>query len=127
MTILFFIGRLIFGGYWLINAYNHLFKTSNYLGYVQSKGIKYPRFSIIGSGILILIGGLSMIFGFWPKIGAIAIAIFLIGVTYKMHAFWKIVDPMQKMNEQIQFRKNIALLGASIMTLAIATPWMWSI
>lgn len=127
MAIAFLIGRILFGGYFLLNAYNHLVKGGHMVGYAQSKGVPAPKLAIFVSGLLLLIGGLSILLGVYPVIGVIALAVFLIPVSFKMHAYWKITDPMGRMGEQIQFRKNIALLGAALMLLAIATPWMYSL
>lgn len=96
------------------------------IGYAQSKGVSSPKLAILGSGILLLIGSLSIILGYQPIIGVIALALFLIPVSFKMHAFWKIQDPMAKMNERINFEKNMALLGAALMILAI-TVWTYSL
>lgn len=126
MAILFLVGRILFGGYFLKNAYGHLFKSSHMIGYAQSMGVPSPKIAILGSGILLAIGGLSIIFGAYQVYGVIALAIFLILVSFKMHAFWKIQDPMARMGERIQFEKNMALLGGAIMLLAIATPWVYS-
>ena len=32
-----------------------------------------------------------------------------------MHNFWSVQDPQQKMGDQINFFKNMALLGAALM------------
>ncbi len=126
-AILFLIGRLVFGAYWLNASYNHLFKSSGLVGYAQFKGVKSPKTAVIGSGILLLIGGLSMITGDWPRIGIAALFIFLVGVTFKMHAFWKETDPQKKSTEMIGFQKNMALAAALLMMLAITLPWMYSL
>jgi uncharacterized membrane protein YphA (DoxX/SURF4 family) len=97
------------------------------VGYAQSKGVPAPKLAITGSGILLLIGGASMVLGLYPLIGVIALAVFLIPVTFMMHNFWKIQDPVARMGERISFQKNMALLGAALMMLAISTPWIWSI
>jgi hypothetical protein len=31
-----------------------------------------------------------------------------------MHDFWRATDPNQKMNDMVNFYKNVALLGASL-------------
>jgi len=43
-----------------------------------------------------------------------------------MHAFWK-EEGQTRVVEKIQFLKNMALLGAVLMLLAIPTPWMLSL
>ena len=44
-----------------------------------------------------------------------------------MHVYWKMQDPSMKMTQKINFEKNMALLGAALMILAISTPWIWSL
>jgi len=43
-----------------------------------------------------------------------------------MHNFWKIEDQNMKMTEMVSFMKNMALLGADLMFLAISEPWALS-
>jgi uncharacterized membrane protein YphA (DoxX/SURF4 family) len=59
-----------------------------------------------------------VLFDILPGFGLIALVLFLVPVTFIMHAFWKIQDPMAKMGETINFTKNIALLGAVLILLA---------
>ena len=128
ITIIFFIGRIIFGVYWLKNSYSHLVaRRKDMIGYAASKGVPAPSVAIVGTGILLLIGGLSMITGIWPRVGIAALIVFLLGVTFKMHAFWKETDPMMKMTQSINFSKNLALLGAVLMLSMIVLPWPWSL
>ena len=127
MAIAFLIGRIIFGAYFLKNAYNHIFHSGHMIGYAQSMGVPAPKVAIIGSGILLAFGGLSMLLGVYTCWGALAIILFLVPVSFKMHPYWKIQDPAAKMNERITFEKNMALIGAALMTLAISTPWMYSL
>jgi uncharacterized membrane protein YphA (DoxX/SURF4 family) len=117
-TILF-LGRILFGGYFLFNAFNHFSKLSMMAGYSQSKGVPAPKLAVAGSGILLAIGGMSVIFNVLPIVGLSALALFLIPVTVIMHAFWKVQEPMAKMGEIVNFSKNLALLGAVVLLLAL--------
>jgi len=113
--ILEFVGRLLFGGYFLYMGLNHVFlKTDALTGYAQMKGVSNARTAVIGSGLLILVGGLGVVLGQYTRESTMLIAIFLVGVTFKMHAFWNDADPVMKMNDEVQFYKNMALLGASL-------------
>ncbi|MGH9358817.1 MAG: DoxX family membrane protein [Terriglobia bacterium] len=123
MNIAFLIGRLIFGGYFISAGINH-FKNLNYMsGYVKSKGAPAPKAAVAGTGVLLLLGGLSMFLGVLPLAGVILLIIFLLGASPQMHAFWKIQEPQARAMEKINFMKNMALLGALLMFLAIPTPW----
>jgi putative oxidoreductase len=123
----FLVGRIIFGVYWLMAAYAHIFQSGGMVGYAASKGVPAPKLAIIGTGILILLGGLSILFGVYVKIGIILLIIFLIGITFQMHDFWKETDMMERMNSRINFTKNLALVGALLMMLAIPAPWAYSL
>jgi uncharacterized membrane protein YphA (DoxX/SURF4 family) len=65
--------------------------------------------------------------GIKPKEGLAAIIGFLIPVTLTMHRFWDVEDPQQRMNEMINFSKNMALVGAALMMVQIGEPWPVSV
>jgi len=46
------------------------------------------------SGVMALAGGLSIAAGYKARWGAWTLAAFLIPVTFMMHAFWKLQDPV---------------------------------
>ena len=127
IDVLLLVGRILFGGFFILNGINHIAKTKNLVGYAQSKGVPSPTAAIIVSGILLLSGGLSMLFGIYVFWGVGAIVLFFIPVSFKMHAFWAIQDPMQRMAEKVQFKKNMALMGAALMLLSIPAPWAYSL
>jgi putative oxidoreductase len=121
MGTIFIIGRTIFGLYWLYNAYNHFVNHRNMTGYAASKGVPVAGTAVLGSGLLLLIGGLSVLFNVREKIGLIALVIFLIPTTLMMHNFWKETDPQMRAMQKVQFGKNAALLGAVLMLWGL--PW----
>jgi putative oxidoreductase len=108
------LGRLILGGFFVSSGINHFQKTKDMVGYAASKGVPKPETAIQLTGAMLLLGGTMLALGIKPKIGALVVAGFLAGVSPVMHNFWSIEDPAQKMNDQINFFKNLALLGASL-------------
>jgi uncharacterized membrane protein YphA (DoxX/SURF4 family) len=119
-TIVLYLGRILFGGYFIFNGFNHFKMLDMMAGYAQSKGTPMPKVSVAFSGLLLLAGGLSVLFDFFPILGLVALVLFLIPVTFMMHAFWKEHDPAAKMHEMVNFMKNFALLGAVLILLARA-------
>jgi putative oxidoreductase len=127
LDTIFLIGRIIVGLYFLFAGYNH-FKNLGFMsGYVTIKRIPAPKLAVAGTGVLLLAGGASVLLGLYPRAGIALLVLFLLGVSFTMHAFWRITDPQQRMGEQVNFLKNIALLGALLMFLAIPTPWPTSL
>jgi putative oxidoreductase len=117
-AILLYLGRILFGGYFAYNGFNNLKMLDMMSGYAKSKGAPMPKLSVAFSAVLLIVGGLSVLFDILPGFGLIALALFLVPVTFIIHPFWKIQDPMAKMGEMINFTKNIALLGAVLILLA---------
>src|SRR6266478_2516689 len=127
MNIAFLIGRIVFGGYWLMASFNH-FKNLNYMSeYAKAKGTPSPKLAVAGTGVILLVGGLSMLLGVYPVVGIILLIIFLLGVSFQMHNFWKVADAQAKQIDMINFTKNMALVGALLMFLLLPHPWPMSL
>jgi len=73
------------------------------------------------------LGGAGVLLGVYVEYSVALLALFLVGVTFMMHRYWEISDPMQRMGENVNFYKNLGLLGAVLMLLAIPTPWVMSL
>jgi len=127
MEIAFLIGRILLGFYYLFNAFNHFSQLPMMSQYAASKGVPAPKLAVGGSGLLLLLGGLSILSGYQPHIGAILIVLFLVPVALKMHNFWAVNDQQMKMVEMVNFLKNFALAASALMFLAIQTPWPFSL
>lgn len=119
MIYIFYIARIIFGGYFLLNAYNHFKNHTALAGYAGSMKVPYPKTAVIGTGVLLLIGGLGILLWFAVPIAVLAIALFLIPTSFMMHAYWKVSDQMARMNQKIQFQKNMAILAGALAFLLL--------
>jgi uncharacterized membrane protein YphA (DoxX/SURF4 family) len=127
METLFLIGRILFGGFFLMSGWKHLSKLGGMSAYAASKNVPAPKFLVIVSGLMILLGGLSVILGVFVTYGLYLIALFLIVTSFKMHNFWKSIDPGDRMVQMTNFMKNMALFGAALAMLAIAQPWPYAL
>lgn len=123
----FLIGRLLFGGFFLYNGINHLKQRKNLAMYAQSKGVPKPEIAVAISAVPLLIGGTSLLLGIKPKLGALAILGFLAGVSPVMHDFWRNEDPNERMNNMINFMKNLALAGGALALMGVEEPWEASV
>ena len=74
-----------------------------------------------------LLGGLCRLLGVYPVVGIILLIIFLLGVSFQMHSFWKVDDVRMKQIDMINFTKNMALVGALLMFLLLPHPWPMSL
>jgi len=127
MDILFLIGRIIVGLFYLSSALNHFQNTDMMAQYAGSKGVPAPRASIIITGLVLLIGGLTILIGFFPLVGIALLVIFLLGTAFIIHNFWTVEDEQTRQMEMVQFMKDLALAGSLLMFVAIDQPWPLSL
>ncbi|MEV6655142.1 DoxX family protein [Streptomyces sp. NPDC051219] len=118
MDILVLIGRILFVLLFLASALSHLTQTKPMAAYAASRGLPSPTAATLGSGVLLVVGGLSVLLGIWADLGALLLAVFLVPTALLMHAFWKETDAQAKQLEMIQFLKDMALAGAALMLIA---------
>ncbi len=121
------VGRAIFGGFFLYNGINHFRNRRMMAEYTRSKRVPAADAAVIASGAMIAAGGLSLLMGTRPKIGAAMIAGFLAGVSPVMHRFWTEQEPQQKMNEMIHFTKNMAIRGGAMLAASVPEPWPYAV
>ena len=127
MDYVFLLGRILFGGFFVVGGINHFRHLGMMSGYAASKGVPAAKAAIVLSGLLILFGGLCVIVGWSPRVGLVSIMLFLLPVTFLMHGYWSETDPMQRMTQRVHFQKNVALLGAALMLLMVSHPWPLSV
>jgi uncharacterized membrane protein YphA (DoxX/SURF4 family) len=122
--IIFVTGRILLAVVLLVFAMNHFTKLENMAAYAKMKGVPAPKIAVLLSGVLLVIGALSLGFGLFPELGLIALVLFFAGVTPFMHDFWTVDDAQQRQNEMIQFLKNAAILGL-VLVLFVSTDSSW--
>jgi len=80
---------------------------------------------LVGSIACEVGGGLSLWLGYKARLGALALAVYLIATTFAFHNFWTYPEP-QWHAQQVQFLKNLAILGG-LLALASCGPGPWSL
>jgi putative oxidoreductase len=105
--------RFLFALIFLIAGPNHF--ASGTIAYAASQGVPFASIVVPISGLLAILGGLSILVGYRAKFGGWLIALFLLGVTPAMHKFWNVADPMMHQMQMIMFMKNLAMLGGALL------------
>jgi uncharacterized membrane protein YphA (DoxX/SURF4 family) len=121
-TLALAVGRVIFGGFFIYAGLHHFLSLNELTGFTAAKGVPFPELAVAGSGAMVLLGGLSVLTGFHPRVGASLIILFLLGVTPAMHNFWTEQGPARVM-DMGNFMKNVALIGGACLAAALPTPW----
>lgn len=121
MDVVLLIARVLFVALFFGSALGHLTQTDGMAGYAASKGVPMAKPATLVTGMLMLLGGLSVLLGVWGDLGALLLFVFLVPTAFMMHAFWRETDATAKQTEMIQFNKDLALAGA-----ALAFLWVFS-
>jgi putative oxidoreductase len=128
MDYLFLLGRILFGGFFINSGINHFRHLGMMASFAGMKGVPAAKAGVIVSGLLILLGGICIVLGCSPTwVGVLCIELFLVPVTLIMHNFWVETDPMGRINQRVNFEKNIALTGGALLLLLVPQPWPFSV
>jgi putative oxidoreductase len=113
MNVIALIGRILFSLMFLLSGFNHF--RSESVEYAASQGVPAASFLVPASGVLALLGALSVIFGYRARIGGWLLVLFLIPVTLMMHQFWDMTDAAMSQNQMAHFMKNLSMLGGALL------------
>ncbi|HEV3063463.1 MAG TPA: DoxX family protein [Vicinamibacterales bacterium] len=105
-------GRQLFSVIFIIASAGHF--NPRTVEAAAAHGVPLPAVLVPLSGIIALVGGLSVLLGFQTRFGAWLLVIFLVPVTVMMHNFWSVSDPMTRQIEKAMFLKNVTMLGGAL-------------
>ena len=105
-------GRQLFSAIFIIASAGHF--SPRTMQAAAAHGVPLPELLVPLSGIIALLGGLSVLLGFQTRLGAWLLVIFLVPVTAMMHNFWSASDPMTLQVEKAMFLKNVTMLGGAL-------------
>jgi putative oxidoreductase len=126
MKILFFLGRILAGGFYIYSGIKHFLNLTQLAGFAKTHGVPLPEIAVAGTGLLLFVAGFSFLLGYQPLIGIGAAVLFLVPVTFMMHAFWN-MEGAARASNLVNFTKNAGLLGSVLMFLLIPRPWPLSL
>jgi putative oxidoreductase len=112
MKFVTLLGRIFYSAIFILAAPGHF--QAGHIQYAAQMGVPMPNILVPLSGVIALLGGLSILLGFKAKCGAWLIVIFLVPITLMMHKFWGLPDPQMAMMQQAMFMKNVSMLGGAL-------------
>lgn len=118
MSTLFVIGQVVLGAYFTVAGIQHFTGMKGMTGYAAMKGIPAPAASVALSGVMLLVGGLGVLFQMYTTLSYGLLIAFLVVAACTVHNFWTAKDAQTKMSDTIQFQKNLALAAALLMLMA---------
>lgn len=110
------VGRILLAAMFVISGYGKLTGFDGTVGYIASKGLPMAQVLAAIAILIELGGGLAIVIGWKTRWAAIAFILFLIVITPIFHNYWA-VSPEQMQGQQINFMKNLTILGGMVLLL----------
>ncbi|MDD5657181.1 MAG: DoxX family protein [Elusimicrobia bacterium] len=107
------IGRICYSLIFLLAGPKHF--QSGLAAYAAAAGVPLAKVAVPAAGVFCILGGLSILLGYRARRGAWLIVLFLVPVTLFMHRFWGLSDAQAAAMQQVNFLKNLSMLGAALM------------
>jgi len=114
------VGRILLAAIFLMSGIGKISGFAGTAGYMASKGIPMTDV-LLAITIVIEIGAaLMLILGYKARLGAAALLLWMIPVTFIFHNFWA-MPADQQMIQQIMFMKNLGLMGGMLYIMAFGS------
>ena len=118
MDVVVLIARILFVAIFLASGIGHLVQTEAMAGYAKFKGVPAPKVSTVVSGLLMLVGSLSVLLGVWGDLGSLLLLVAIAPIPLLMHRYWT-EQGEARMKEQVQFNKTVSLVGGALALFAL--------
>ena len=99
------IARILLSNVFLFSGVKKVFTFSATQAYMTNHGMKMAGLFLVLAILFEIGGGIMLLLGTFPRLGALALLLFLLPVTVVFHRDF--ADPAQI----VQFSKNVAIMG----------------
>ncbi len=107
--VLALVGRLFVALIFLASVFGKITNFDGTLQFMESHGMPAANFFCVAAILLESLGAAALILGYKTRLGAAALAVFLIAATGVFHTAY---------DQRIQLLKNIAILGGLLQLIA---------
>jgi len=115
MKYMLLIGRICFAAVFITSGIGHF--SDDTIAYAAGHGLSNANILVPLSGVMAIAGGLSILLGVLARAGAWLLVLFLLPITFFMHDFWNVTETAAAHMQQVQFYKNIAMLGGALVII----------
>jgi putative oxidoreductase len=119
------LGRILLAGIFVISGFGKITGFEGTAGEIASKGLPLPQVLTVIAILIELGGGLAILLGWKTRWAALAMVVLLIVITPIFHGYWG-APPEQVMEQQINFMKNVSILGGMLLLFAFG-PGRYSV
>jgi putative oxidoreductase len=109
------LGRILFVFLFVKSGLQfHLLARQMAAGYARSQGAPAPEITVPLTGVLNIAAGVLIVLGIWVDLAALVLCALALLYAVFIHAFWKVEDPMERVNQENHLWKNISIIGGGL-------------
>jgi len=121
MDLLTPVGRLLYSLVFISGGIFHVVHHRAMTEAADSAGMPLAGFMVYLSGAMIFFGGLSILLGYYARIGALLVTVFVLTAAFTIHRFWLIADPQMAAIQTGLFMRNLALGGGGFLLMSFGS------
>jgi putative oxidoreductase len=107
------VGRILLSAIFLLSGTMKLLNWEGTAEYMAGHGMPMVQVLLAAAIFFELAGGLSVLLGYYTRLGALALTLFLIPATLTFHDFWN-YEGLAQQGQMQHFLKNVAIMGGLI-------------
>jgi putative oxidoreductase len=115
MSYIVVAGRLLYSAIFITAGFQQIFQAQETIGAAAKQGVPLAHIAVPGAAVIAIFGGVSIVLGYYARVGAWLLVLFLVPVTLMLHNFWGVKNPTLAQTEQIMFMKNLSMLGGALL------------
>ncbi|MDH3652481.1 MAG: DoxX family protein [Saprospiraceae bacterium] len=110
------IGRILLSFIFIYEGIDSMLYFNKTKDLMSTYGITFQQdILLIGSIILLMFGGISLLIGYRSSFGSVLLLLYYIPVTFIVHSFWNDAEEATRRLQSIMFMKNLAIIGGLLM------------
>ena len=119
LSWLLLLGRVLFVSYFISMGMSHLLNFPQHSALLARKGVPLPRAATILTVVMMVVGGVLVLFGWHPGTGAALLFGIIFPAPFFLHRFWNETDSYLRLSEFAHMMKDLSLAGAALILLVV--------
>lgn len=116
-AILWFVGRLLLGGLFVVGGIHHFFTLPGITQALAARGVPAAKLVLLSGSVFQILAGLALILGFYPAWAALGLVVFTVAASVLLVNFWDMEGPARA-SAINTWQSNLAIIGGLLVATA---------
>jgi putative oxidoreductase len=113
-----FVGRVAFAALFLPSGFSKLMNLQAFMYNIDGRGVPFAPVVAPLAAAVEFLGGLALLLGVEVRIASVVLLLFTVAATLIAHRFWEYGPGAAHQMQQINFFKNVAIVGGFVFLAA---------